>query len=171
MRSSGKSPPKPQATPLITLMGLHPLLPLRFPTLSELAQAPSVSPPSSSDSGLFSTLVGHPEHMLDDLLRDPEKYEEGVAELLQSLVAGSKSLQRLSMEERDLLDRATLDLNRSSYKKPSPPLADSSAPKTPEKSSESSSEEKEEGLPKEKVAQPKEKDQPADDLAVPDWLK
>lgn len=164
-KSSGKSPPKPLASPLLTLMQLHPLLPSKFPTLSELARTPSVSPPSSNASGLFCTLVGQPEYMLDDLLRDPKKYETGVSELLQSLVSGSKTLQTLSSEEMTLLDRATLDLNRSSSKKPFESSEDSSKLKTPKPSSKAS-----------KNEEPKSEDRLPPDLipdasAIPDWLR
>ena len=58
--------------------------------------------------------------MFQDTLRDPEKYESGVRELLTELVSGRK-MSDLSSEEMALLDRAVVDLNRpSSSSKPSP---------------------------------------------------
>lgn len=104
---------------LITLMQLHPLVPPRFPRLSELLSAPNSSEPSSPKrQGLFSSLIGSPEVLLDDLVRRPEHYETGVAELLQELVTGQKTLAGLSDSETLLLDHATLDWNRSSSAKP-----------------------------------------------------
>lgn len=110
------------SSPLMTLMGVHPVLPVRFPTLEELA-TPSIADGyvSSNMPGLFSSLVGDPNVLLDDLLRSPEKYETGVDILLQELASGSKSLSSLKLDEQELLDRATLDLSRSSSKKPEPP--------------------------------------------------
>jgi hypothetical protein len=101
------------SSPLITLMQLHPLVPPRFPKWSELLEKETPSEKSSPRRGLFSDLVGNPEVILDDLLRRPKIYEEGVAELLQELVTGRKTLAGLSQSEMDLLDRATLDLNSS----------------------------------------------------------
>src|SRR5690606_28154970 len=83
--------PKSAASPLNTLMQLHPLLPKRFPTLFELVdmQIHAASPGSSNQSGLFCNLVGRPEIMFDDLLRNPEKYAErdSVSAILQSLIS------------------------------------------------------------------------------------
>lgn len=85
--------------------------------------------------------------MLDDLLRDPKKYEEGVSELLQELVGGRKTLESLSAEEMTVLDRATLDLNRSSSNVHSSSSGDSSLKKKPPSSSEESdAESPDEGL-------------------------
>lgn len=158
--------PKPLASPLTTLMQLHPLTPPRFPTLSELAQTPSASPASSNTSGLFCSLVNQPELMLDDLLRHPEKYEEreSVSAILHTLLSGRQSLKDLPKEEMEVLDRATLDLNRSSSAKPE--ALKPKAPKPIVKKAESRV--KPEPEPKE--------DSPPEDLSpneelIPDWLK
>jgi len=94
--------------------------------------------------------------MLDDLLRDPKKYEEGVSELLQELVGGRRTLESLSPEDMMVLDRATLDLNRSSSNAHSSDSDASSPQKKPTTSSEESKEE-DDGLT-------------PDDL-VPEWFR
>src|SRR5262245_5310253 len=129
MKSAGKgSPTTSRASALATLMRLHPLLPPRFPTLFELAETPLASPASSPRQGLFASLLGDPAVLFDDLLKNPGKYEPGVEALLLQLIGGRRRLQDLSIEEQELLDRATLDWNHKSS---------SAAPKTsPEKSSE-----------------------------------
>jgi cell division septation protein DedD len=99
--------------------------------------------------------------MLDDLLRSPEKYEPGVAELLQELVSGHKSLSSLADSEMAVLDRATLDFNRSSSKKPSETSTPSSPKKKPAPSSEDG--ELEERIPEDLAV--------AADEAVPQWLR
>lgn len=95
--------------------------------------------------------------MLDDLLRDPSKYEEGVSELLQELVGGRRTLESLSAEEMQVLDRATIDLNRSSSRTPSKDSGASSPKTKPGASSESSEEE----IPEELTAEE----------LVPDWFR
>lgn len=140
-------------------MRLHPLLPRRSPTLSELARTPADSPSSSRATGLFCNLVGLPEVMLDDLLRDPEKYEAGVADLLQDLTSGRRQLQSLDTTEMAVLDRATLDFSRSSSKKQS----ESSPPPSPLKKQSSSFEEMEErDIPD---------DEGPDESVVPHWFR
>lgn len=106
---------------LTTLMQLHPLVPPRFPTWSELASAPPSSAKPSPMQGLFSGLIGNPNVLLEDLVRRPEHYETGVAELLQELSSGQKTLAGLSSSEMVLLDRATVDWNQSYSPQPSTP--------------------------------------------------
>lgn len=156
--AKGPSQPQPKASALLTLMQLQPLVPPRFPTLSELLRPPVVSKSSSPPSGLFCSLVGVPEVMFDDLLRDPKKYEDGVAELLQEMIQGSKTIGSLSSSEMRLLDRATLDLNRSSSAKPS----ESSKPSTPEKPKTSSESEGTETTSDELIP---------DGSLVPEWFR
>lgn len=153
---------KPVGTPLSMLTRLHPLLPKRFPTLSELAQTPADSPVSSRRSGLFYSLVGRPEVMLNDLLRDPEKYEEreSVSAILQSLIAGRQKMEDLSPQDMETLDRATLDLNRSYSRKPS---TSSPAPSPPKKQPISTEPPKDEESPPEELF-------PKADL-VPHWFR
>lgn len=110
------------SSPLMTLMGVQPVLPARFPTLEELTTpVTSKDSASSNTPGLFRSLVGDPRVVFEDLLRSPEKYEPGVDQLLQELMTGSKSLDTLSTQDQALLDRSVLDLNRSSSKEPASP--------------------------------------------------
>jgi hypothetical protein len=67
---------------------------------------------------------------MHDLLSNPEKYEDGVAELVQELHSGAKSLDQLSEPEKDLLDRATIDFN-SPNRRPEPLLPKSPPPAPP----------------------------------------
>ena len=119
--------------PLMQLMGVQPVLPAPFPTLDELMTPPIASvSDSSSTPGLFSNLVGDPAILLNDLLRDPKKYEPGVEILVQELLSGQKSLKTLDIDDQQMLDRATLDLSRSSSPEPvlpsSKPVASPSNP-------------------------------------------
>lgn len=93
-------------------MRLHPLLPHRFPTSSELVGRVAQGGSAPQPARLFETLVGDPNVLLQSLLRCPAKYESGVAELLQKLTSGSSKLSTLSGDELDLLDRAVIDFNR-----------------------------------------------------------
>lgn len=104
---------------LITLMQLHPLVPPRFPTLSELTTSPPTSAAPSRGQSLYSALIGNPNVLLEDLVRRPEHYERGVAELLQELSSGQRTLDGLSTSELALLDRATVDWNQSYSATPS----------------------------------------------------
>ena len=124
--------------PLIQLMGVLPVLPAPFPTLNELTTHTVGSTSTSSDTrGLFSSLVGDPAVLLDDLLRDPKKYEPGVETLLQELLSGQKMLANLDMDDRSMLDRATLDLNRSSSPEQKPTsVKEASVPLEPPKTEE-----------------------------------
>lgn len=118
--SNSKETPSPNTTPWTNLTRLHPLLPHRLPTLSELAEAQSlvIQQPRSEPDGLFTQLVSEPTVMLQDLLDCPQKYESGVLELLQRLASGHSKFYELSASEQDLLNQATLDLSR-----PAPKLA------------------------------------------------
>lgn len=94
--------------------------PPRFPTFLELTQQhqTETETPASRRRGLFEQLLGEPSILYNDLLDDPEKYEEGVAQLLLLLIGGKKSLDQLTVEESHLLDRATLDFNIPTSHKP-----------------------------------------------------
>ena len=164
MKSESKpSPTSSRVSPLISLMQLHPLLPPKFPTWSELTQTPSDSPRSSRRQGLFDSLIGDPHVMFDDLLRDPSKYEEGVAELLMSLVSGRRKLIDLSPTEMEALDRATLDFNRlSSLPKPDKPPETSLETKTPKPSSKDSELQKESQVPEDLIP---------DESLIPEWFR
>lgn len=140
MKSAGRtSPTRSPGSALISLMQLHPLVPPRFPTLSELTSPPPASPAPSSVSGLFASLIGDPTVIFDDLLRNPEKYEPRVQGLLLDLMSGRRRLAELPTEEREILDRATLDWNRkTSSSPPSPSPTTSSESEKLKSSSEDS---------------------------------
>jgi hypothetical protein len=157
-------------------MGLHPLVPPRFPTLSELAAPPIASPASSPRRGLFVSLVGDPTVMFDDLLRSPEKYEEGVSDLLLGMVTGRRSLKDLSPEEMEVLDRATVDLNRkTSSSKPDSSPEKSLATAPQQTSSEDSELQKEAAEAKEAKAEERAEAMPADlvpdEEMIPFWFR
>jgi len=58
---------------------------------------------------LFESLIADERVLFHGLLEDPERYEEGTSELLQQLVSGQKKREELSLQELELLDRATLE--------------------------------------------------------------
>ena len=104
----------------ISLMQLLGPQPPRFPTFLELIrqQTKKETPATTERRGLFKQLLGEPSILYNDLLDDPDKYEDGVAQLLLLLIGGKTSLDQLTMKEHHLLDRATLDFNRATDKKP-----------------------------------------------------
>jgi hypothetical protein len=106
----------------------------KFPTFSELVEAP---PPEvrPKPSGLFEGLLGDPAALLEDVQRNPAKYEEGVSELLSSITQGLKPLADLNVAERGLLDRATLDYAQAPRREP-PAAPPPSPPKQPEPTSQ-----------------------------------
>lgn len=143
MKSGGKgSPTKSPVSALFSLMQLHPLVPPRFPTWSEVTRAspatPEPSPPSQQ--GLFVSLVGDPHVLFEDLLRSPEKYEPEVEGLLLELITGRRRLQDLPRSEREILDRATLDYNRKSSSSPPSPSPTTSSETEKQKTSSDDSE-------------------------------
>jgi hypothetical protein len=144
---------------LMSLMRLHPLVPPRFPSWSEVASTSGASAASSAEPGLFSNLIGNPLVLLEDYLREPSKYEEGTEQLLQELAAGAKTLDVLSPEEMSVLDRATLDYNR---KLPAKTAAAAPPPKEADDESSSEDDEFEERMPEDLL--------PVHDL-VPDWFR
>jgi hypothetical protein len=137
---SGASQTRSPGSALISLMQLHPLVPPRFPTWSELVATPLGSPASSPPpQGLFDSFVGDPAVLFEDLLRSPEKYEPGVQELLMELLGG-RQLSALSKDERALLDRATLDWNRKTSSPPPPASPATSSETEKQKTSSDDSE-------------------------------
>lgn len=95
----------------------------KFPSFSELVGAIESAPPETKRSGLFLDLVGDPQVLYQDLLEDPNRYEEGVSNLLQDLTSGQRSIDELSKTEMHLLDRAVLDFNQPKRPRPEPKLA------------------------------------------------
>jgi hypothetical protein len=104
--------------------------------------------------------------MFQDLLRSPEKYEDGVSDLLTSLVAGSRSLKSLSSEEKALLDRAVGDLSRPSLPRPSDSPKKSSETTEQKPSSEDSALKTKEASLEEQIPA----DLLPDEAAVPFWF-
>lgn len=98
--------------------GVRPLPPLRFPTLAELANETTPLPPSKPQT-LFN-MVGDPALLFSDLLDNPEKYGEGVDELLQQLVQGQKKLEELNAQEMQLLNNAAVAFVQAPNRKAAP---------------------------------------------------
>jgi hypothetical protein len=88
------------------------LLAPTFPTFSALVARVSQPPNETKRDGLFSALLRDPKILLQDLLVNPEKYEDGVASLVQELVSSNRGLDDLNSNEMELLDRATLDFSQ-----------------------------------------------------------
>lgn len=170
MRSGGKgSPTKSPGSALLSLMQLHPLVPPRFPTLSELT-SPSTVSPVPSPQGLFVSLVGDPNVLFDDWLRSPEKYEPEVEGLLMELISGRRRLEDLAQWERETLDRATLDYNRKTSS--SPP---SSSPTTSSETElQKTSSDDSETPTREREPEPEREIPPdllPDEALIPSWLR
>ena len=91
-----------------------------FPTFQQVVESDATPPSPPKRSGLFSALLGDPRVLWHDLLERPKHYEEGVSELIQSLVHGHKKLDGLSPAEQTLLDRATLDFSQPHRPAPQP---------------------------------------------------
>lgn len=106
-------------------MPLRPLPVSTYLSLVALAQSAPHTPPVSSASrprgnGLFETLLGDPLVLYQEVLEDPNRFEDGVVELVQQLVSGATSLDALTSMEKDLLDRAVLDWSRPRHSSPGP---------------------------------------------------
>jgi len=70
---------------------------------------------------LFSQLVRDPRILYREYLEEPERFNEETGDLLHRLVAGQQKLEDVSSAERDLLNRATVELAQHSSKPSSPP--------------------------------------------------
>jgi hypothetical protein len=101
----------------------------KFPSFAELVEQDRNQHNSrgTKREGLFSALVNDPRVLWLDLLDSPEKYEDGVSDLIQDLVSGQKRVEELNQEEASLLDRAVLDFSR-----PTPPRAPPPPVKVPQ---------------------------------------
>ena len=91
----------------------EPLKPPQAPTFATFSEivAEDATPkesPSRRKTGLFEAYLGDPRALYYELIEDPSRFEDGVMDLVQQLLAGSKRLESLSPEETNLLDRATL---------------------------------------------------------------
>jgi hypothetical protein len=85
---------------------------------------------------LFENLLGEPSILYSDLLEDPKRYEEGVAELLLLLITGRKKLSELNDMELNLLDRATIEFSQVHHQKPTALKLPVPTPSEPETSEE-----------------------------------
>jgi hypothetical protein len=133
MKSNSKPirEPFPGSSLLTNLLPLLTPAPPTFPTFSQLVEEDrrrqsAVS--ATKQTGLFSELLGDPQTLLQDLISDPDKYEDGVYNLLLPLVSGQRKLEDLNPEERALLDRAVVDYSQAA-KPPPPPEPPTPPPK------------------------------------------
>lgn len=101
--------------------GLKPVVFPSFPTPAELAHAAATvaDAPPPKPVGLFeAVLQSRPEAMYEDALEHPDKYEDGVPQLLEDLASSRRAT---TDTERELLDRAVLDFTRKLPAVPKPP--------------------------------------------------
>lgn len=122
------------STPRLNLPPSLALLAPTFPTLSALATVKEESQPTpASSSGLFQALLRDPTVLLQSLLDDPTRYEEGVGVVVQDLVSGRRKFEELSPAESTLLDRATIDFAQPVRRKTAaaPVPQKRAAPRTP----------------------------------------
>jgi hypothetical protein len=64
---------------------------------------------NATQKRLFEELLGDPQVLYQEVTEDPSRFEKGILELLLPLVSGQRDNSQLTAEERDSLDRATLD--------------------------------------------------------------
>ena len=124
----------PGSTHQLSLPPSLALLAPTFPTFTALAtlQEDQQTP---RPSGLYVSLLDDPKVLLQDLLSNPAKYEPGVAELLQDLVAGRREHGALSTQQSELLDRAVIDFTQPNRRRevvPPPVVKPKPAPKVSE---------------------------------------
>ena len=98
----------------LSLPVIAPPSPLRFPTFQELVEAdanpsPTSGTPKPKLNDLFDGILGTLDPLLADYQANPTKYGEETHQLLEQLIHGSSSLERLTTNERRLLNLATLD--------------------------------------------------------------
>jgi len=98
---------------------------LSLPTLASLSSFLEGGTTGGSSPGLYESFLGSPEPLFQDLLNDPSRYEPGVDTLLQTMINGRK-LSDLTPEEKEMLNRATLEFSQAAPPKkqelPPPPL-------------------------------------------------
>ncbi len=95
-----------------------PLTAPTFPTFFELAGASVTETSPAPSKELFQSLIGDPRVLFQELLEDPSRFDEGVAESLQELISG-KPFNELERSQRDLLNKATIDF--ATNKRPTKP--------------------------------------------------
>lgn len=91
------------------LRPLQPPTATTFPSWFELAGAVDTGTRPEPKQELFSALIGDARVLFQELLDDPSRFEEGVAELLQQLINSRRTFEEMTPEERDLLNRAAID--------------------------------------------------------------
>lgn len=79
-----------------------------------------------SGPSLYESFLGNPEILFQDLLDDPSRYEPGVDALLQNMIGG-RTFADLTSEEKEMLNRATIEYSQSTPRKaqeekPPPPV-------------------------------------------------
>lgn len=83
-----------------------------FPSFMDLVALDlkeQLNPKKKQRQGLFAGILGDLTPLVSDFQSHPEKYEDAaVADLLEQLTLGSKSLERLSPSDTSLLDLATI---------------------------------------------------------------
>jgi hypothetical protein len=96
--------------PLTDLLPLSVHAP-RFPSFAELVKEDAEAKPVEPEArkGLFETLIGNPEILIDDSIKHPHRYEAETTELLYALSSGRKKLSELTPAAQELLDHATLE--------------------------------------------------------------
>jgi len=100
------------------LTGLPPVVFPTFPTVQELAASAQLASPGTRPTGLFEELLqSRPEAIYIDILDHPEKFEDGVKELVEELVTHRREL---TAQERELMDRAVLDFLAKPKGQPAP---------------------------------------------------
>ena len=124
MKSNSKPTrePFPGSSLLTNLLPLLAPAPPTFPAFSQLVleDARQRAARETRPTGLFAELLGDPQILLQDLLSDPNKYEDGVYSLLLHLVSGQRKLADLSQDERNLLNRAVIDFSQARRARPEP---------------------------------------------------
>lgn len=107
---------------LVELPSIQPPMPPAFPTFSELVEEEAKKTPTMRKklTDLFDGTLGDLTPLVSDYQRNPEKYGAEAQELLEQLMHGCKSLERLNQSERLALNIATMDYHQPSRPKPAP---------------------------------------------------
>lgn len=118
-----KKPSSKVSSPVTNLPFLEPLAPLvppsppTFPRFEDLVEEDAknqMKPPTKrAPTDLFSGFLGNHIPLIEDYQKHPEKYGVETHELLELLMQGSRSVERLDANERRLLNLATLDYYQS----------------------------------------------------------
>ncbi len=101
--------PPPVTLPPPSLQAVRPPEAPLPPSMSPSVIEPVEPSRPGRNRGLFESLIADPRVLFHGLLETPESYESGVSELLQNLVSGRRNREELTQQERELLDRATVE--------------------------------------------------------------